>query len=305
MPDSGPPDRQQTDPSDYDADSWLHRKAEEYKETFTEVWRTISGGAFEIEYTEHLKKSSVAVIGIGDVGSLVAYYLVQYDVDELLLVDPDDTTEDSFPPFMDVQTDDIGVPKADVLCKRYLKHRQGDIRTQTTYKHVEDTKPMLDDADVIISTTNQEMPRLFLNRYSIDTGTPYIDITHNDTVEYGHVTDVQMVMQTVIPGTTACLDCIHRLDRSKVAEEMAASDGGVTVKEKPMEYAADQPDAESIFPEVSGMISAMAATQCAKLVSDPSDAAGMLQYNTKHDDPISKSDTEPDPHCPMCAPVQD
>jgi len=152
---------------------------------------------FGIEGQEKLKKSKVAVVGVGGLGSPVAYYLAAAGVN-LLLID------EQLPELSNLNRqilhweEDLGKNPKPLSAKWKLERFNSDIKIDTFVGRLtrENIKEVLKDADVIVDCLDNFETRYLLDEFAHEKGVPLV----HGAVEsfYGQVT-------TIIPGKTKSL----------------------------------------------------------------------------------------------------
>ena len=152
----------------------------------------------------NLSHKCVAVIGVGSGGSVIAVELAKVGVGELVLVDPDELTEDNCKRHVLTQ-EDVGKNKAIAMAARLADicevHAQpnkfGEYKGSGNFDHFE-KKP-----DVIVSCVDSLKCESLINEYALEQKIPAVfGGVHGDA----HTVEVI----TVIPGETPCYDCYER-----------------------------------------------------------------------------------------------
>ncbi len=147
-----------------------------------------------------LAESSVAVVGLGGLGSLISYYLAAAGVGRLVLVDGERVEKSNLNRQILYDSSDIGLPKAYLAAKRLRSLNPlvdyEPVASMVSRSNVED---VVGDVDVIVDALDDWRARLVLDEYSMKSGKPLV----HGAVDgfYGQVT-------TIIPGRTSCLACI-------------------------------------------------------------------------------------------------
>jgi molybdopterin/thiamine biosynthesis adenylyltransferase len=150
------------------------------------------------EGQEKLKRSTVAVIGNGGLGSPVAYYLAAVGVGRIILVDSE------YPELSNLNRqilhweEDIGRRPKPLSAEWKLRRFNSSIEIAPVVERLseENADDVLRDADVIVDCLDSFKTRFILDDYSQKTGKPLIHGAIERT--YGQVT-------TIVPGRTKSL----------------------------------------------------------------------------------------------------
>jgi len=147
-----------------------------------------------------LLESTVAVVGLGGLGSLVSLYLAALGVGRLIVVDYDVVEVENLNRQILYTTDDVGKPKA-LVARERLKSLNPLVEVEARNVRVtrDNVGEVLGDADIIVDGLDDWRTRLVLDEYSWETGKPYVHAAADSY--YGQVTVFQR-------GVTTCLACI-------------------------------------------------------------------------------------------------
>src|SRR5438876_6423723 len=74
---------------------------------------------------QKLQESSVAIVGVGGVGSAAAYYMTRSGVGHLKLIDQDIVESTSLQRLLAATTKDLYHPKAEVIAERLSEEAEG------------------------------------------------------------------------------------------------------------------------------------------------------------------------------------
>jgi molybdopterin/thiamine biosynthesis adenylyltransferase len=147
-----------------------------------------------------LLETSVAVVGLGGLGSLVSLYLAALGVGRLLIVDYDVVGVENLNRQILYTTGDVGKPKALVA---EMRLRELNPLVEVEARNVKITRDnvveALEGADIVVDGLDDWRTRLVLDEYAWETGKPYVHAAVDSY--YGQVTVIQR-------GVTACLACI-------------------------------------------------------------------------------------------------
>jgi len=150
---------------------------------------------FGKEGQERLKRSKVAVVGVGGLGSPVAYYLAAAGVGTLLLVDEQTPELSNLNRQILHWEEDIGRNPKPLSAKWKLERFNSDIRIETFVGRLtgENIDEVLEGVDVIVDCLDNFETRFLLDDYAWRKGIPLVHGAVEGT--YGQVT-------TVVPGKT-------------------------------------------------------------------------------------------------------
>ncbi|MFX0077742.1 MAG: ThiF family adenylyltransferase [Candidatus Hermodarchaeota archaeon] len=153
------------------------------------------------EGLQRIRKSKVAVIGIGGLGSISATKLVTLGVDHLRIVDSDVVDATNLQRQFLYREKDIGKQKVHLAARR-LRPLNPEvtiepIEVQLTKDTVDD---LVKDMDVIIDGLDRFAPRYILNDACCRQKVPYI---------FAGALGATGNLTTILPGKTACLECIY------------------------------------------------------------------------------------------------
>lgn len=154
------------------------------------------------EGQRRLDESSVAVIGLGALGSVSADLLARAGVGHLLLVDRDDLEMNNLQRQVLYDEKDIrdNLPKA-VAAQNKLRRINSEIKIDAQAADVgpETINELLKDVDLILDGTDNFETRFLLNDYSLSKKVPWI---------YGGAVRTEGMSYVILPGEGPCLRCL-------------------------------------------------------------------------------------------------
>jgi len=159
-----------------------------------------------------LRTSHVALVGCGALGSTQAGLLARAGVGRLTLIDRDYVEASNLQrQSLFEETDALeALPKAVAAARRlHAINSEVEVRPQVADLTPENVHALLGDASVILDGTDNFETRYLLNDFSVAEGRPWI---------YGAVVGAQGVTFTVLPGESACLECIFAAQPDGVTE---------------------------------------------------------------------------------------
>lgn len=155
---------------------------------------------FDQEGQERLKQSKVFIAGAGGLGCPIALYLSAAGIGHISIVDKDIVDQTNLNRQVLHWEKDIGRTKAQSIEEK-LKEINPYInivaRNLTIDK--ENVIQLVKDADVIVDAMDNFETRYLLNLAALETGIPLV---------HGAIRGFDGQVTTIIPGKTACLNCI-------------------------------------------------------------------------------------------------
>lgn len=147
-----------------------------------------------------LQSSSVAIVGVGGVGSSAAYYLARSGVGHLRLIDQDIIESTNLQRLHSAKIEDLFHPKVEVLASRLSElaewcQIEPIIETVTERNQGE----LLSGVDLIFDGLDNFRTRYLLNKSAMRTGTPYL---------FTSAVANQAHLALLNPPKTPCLECI-------------------------------------------------------------------------------------------------
>jgi adenylyltransferase/sulfurtransferase len=155
---------------------------------------------FGMEGQLRLAAGRVAVVGLGGLGSVAAYYLAAAGVGYLKLIDRDRVTLENLNRQILHSTADLERAKP-VSAYEKLNRLNPHCRFETIHTTIEDPNAaaLLAGCTVILDATDNRETRQVLNRISVRLRMPFV---------YGGIKGWEGMVATFIPGRTACFSCL-------------------------------------------------------------------------------------------------
>lgn len=137
--------------------------------------RQVTLPEFGKENQEKLKRSKVAVVGLGGLGAVAAIYLARSGIGELVVIDHDKVEILNLHRQILYLPDDVGKYKAEVAAERLRAMNPlievSGIREKVTDDNIED---ILDGVDVIVDGLDNMKGRYAINKYSVRHRVPFV-----------------------------------------------------------------------------------------------------------------------------------
>ncbi|RLG52871.1 MAG: adenylyltransferase [Thermoproteota archaeon] len=165
---------------------------------------------------EKLKRASVAIVGIGGLGSPAAFYLAGAGVGRLILIDPEIPELSNLNRQIIHWEGDFSLPKAQSAAQKLRKFNSDIVIEPKSVKITkENVSEVLSGADVIVDGLDNFETRYLLNEYCLEHEKPFVHAAVRGLV--GQAT-------TIVPQKSPCLRCIF--PESPKAEEKFPILGG-------------------------------------------------------------------------------
>jgi molybdopterin/thiamine biosynthesis adenylyltransferase len=156
---------------------------------------------FGEEGQEKLKKAKVFLAGAGGLGSPIALYLVAAGIGTLRIADHDKVELSNLNRQVLHWEEDTGRCKADSAADKLVKFN-GSVKIESITDTITESNVhrLLGDADLIVDAMDNLPTRYLLNRTAVKKGIPFF---------HGAVHGFEGRAMTVLPGKTACLNCLY------------------------------------------------------------------------------------------------
>ena len=153
---------------------------------------------------QRLKGSSVMISRVGGVGSVVAYELAAAGVGKLVLAHAGNVKPSDLNRQLLMTHDWIGKPRIESIKRRLLDlNPRLEIVTVAENVDEENAGPLVDQCDLIVDCAPLFSERFAMNRQAVLQNKPLVECAMYEME--AHIT-------TVIPGKSACLQCIFPED---------------------------------------------------------------------------------------------
>ncbi|MCU4744385.1 ThiF family adenylyltransferase [Natronoglomus mannanivorans] len=169
--------------------------------------------------------ATVAVAGLGGLGSIVVTQLARVGVRDFVFVDPDTVERSNLPRIYGATEADVGRPKVDVVGEHVV--RANPEATVDAYEsRVQDVpEDALASCDVLIGAVDRLSARLYCSEFAVRHLRYYVDAgVAIQTTDEGEITEERGLIQLVAPGVTGCLDCLGRNDPELLRLESMGDD---------------------------------------------------------------------------------
>ncbi len=148
---------------------------------------------------ETLRRSTVAIIGLGALGSVSAGLLARAGIGKLILIDRDVVELSNLQRQALYDENDVGKPKA-LAAKEKLNKINSDVEIEFFIDDLnsENIGKIFKSIDLILDCTDNLETRFLINDFSIKNNIPFI---------YSSAVGSKGYVFNIVPGKTACLRC--------------------------------------------------------------------------------------------------
>lgn len=223
---------------------------------------------------ERIRAATVAIVGVGALGSSMAEMLARAGVGTLRLADRDylelhNLQRQSLYTEADIKS---WTPKA-VAAQHHLAEINSEVKVEPWVVDItpENVMELVEGASVVLDGTDNLQTRYLLNDACISAGVPWI---------YSGVVGVCGVSLTVEPGESACLQCLYP----------GAPPPGST----------DTCDISGVLGPAAHVVAAIAAGEAIKLIVGGAPAKGLLAADLWSGS-FDRIEVPRNPDCPACA----
>jgi molybdopterin/thiamine biosynthesis adenylyltransferase len=169
-----------------------------------------------------IKQATVAIIGVGGLGSPVCMYLTAAGIGRLIIVDDQMVEISNLNRQVLHWQEDARTSRSKVdSAAEKLNAMNPDLKVQKHSERItsDNISLLLVDADIIVDCTDNFETRMIMNDYAIDSSKPFV---------HGAVESLHGQITTILAGKTPCLRCIfHRTPGRKATISILGSTAGV------------------------------------------------------------------------------
>ena len=169
-----------------------------------------------------MMNQTVALVGVGGIGSVMAEHLVQMGFRSLILIDPDRLDTSNLNRFVGAS-----FSQAQAKCfkveavESHLKGINPEVSIITSTGSVENeiVHELLANSDWILLSTDNHSSRWETQRLALRYFIPLISVGVNISVKDGRIDDMSGEIITARSGDRWCLNCLGRISLAKLAAE--------------------------------------------------------------------------------------
>ncbi|MDH5266496.1 MAG: ThiF family adenylyltransferase [Candidatus Bathyarchaeota archaeon] len=226
---------------------------------------------------EQIGRKSVALIGLGGIGSHVAQQLTYLGVRDFVLVDFDIIQTENLNRIVGAYPRDIGKSKVEIAA-RMIKSIAGNeksrvVRLEKNLRH-EDVLNHIKSCDVIFGCVDNDGARLILNELALAYMVPYFDSAFGIHAENRVIEEAGGRVILVLPDEP-CLLCCKDIDISEASYFLASRKEQAFREERGYVSGAHVPSPSII--SLDGIIASIAVTEFTALITGFREA---LQYSS-------------------------
>ncbi len=217
---------------------------------------------------EQLARASVLVIGAGGLGSPVLLYLAAAGVGHIGIADGDSVSLSNLNRQVLYGTEDVDKPKAQCAAQALSRLDNAlDVRAIPFMLNDENAKKIVTGYDAAVFCLDSIASRRIANRACVEAGVPFVE---------AGVNSFSGVVVTVIPGETACYDCLYN-DVQPISETVP------------------------VLGAMAGLIGSMQALCVVRLLLGQQDPSrGALLFMDGKNMTIERIPIQKNPACPVC-----
>jgi len=247
-----------------------------------------------------LKAASVAIVGLGGLGSHVAQQLAYLGVGELILVDHDVVETSNLNRLIGATPGDVRRPKVKVA-ERLIKAISPDARVRAFRENLASTTPLetLRTVSLLVGCTDTEGSRLILNELAKAYLLPYIDCGVGITVDDGIITSIGGRVMTILPDGP-CLLCAQEIDRGTALQDLETEAQHAARRRAGYVTGAVVPEPSVVA--LDGVVASLAVNEAIALLTGwRAPMPGQVYYGDGRATPCVRRLTCQDPRCVVCA----
>lgn len=242
-----------------------------------------------------LSALTVAIVGLGGTGSVVAQQLAHLGVTRFVLIDPDKVESTNLNRLVGATNSDIDRPKV-VVAAEHIKRINATGQCQVVQGDVThpDVAATLTGVDFIFGCTDSMASRAVMNQLVYQYFIPCIDMGVAIGAEAGTVTYIGGRVQMLSPGL-ACLVCTDKLDPEQVRLEMMTSE-----ERSKDRYIVGEQVPQPAVVSLNSQVSSAAITMFLSAVTGMPARARMLTFDAMRGT-VRPVAADPRPHCIVCS----
>ena len=254
--------------------------------------------AFGPEGHDRIASSSVAIAGLGGIGSIVAQELAHLGVQDIVLIDEDRIENSNLNRLVGATPSDVGRLKVDVAAEQCLRvHPEAWVTTVPAQIRDQVAIAAAANVDVLFGCVDTDSGRLILNELAVTHAIPYIDCGTGINAPDGSIDHAGGRVIAWVPGRP-CLLCCREIDRAAAAAELESDEQRAFRRREGYVTGADVPEPAVI--SLNGTVASLAVTEFLALVTGFR-AAKHYTYYDMLDQRVGPRLVERDPQCYTCS----
>lgn len=225
-----------------------------------------------------LAGSRVGVVSAGGIGSVLVEQLTRLGVGELVVVDPDVVEESNLNRLYGARHDDIGREKVAVMAD-HAKSIDPSVEIETHAAPAQEVSDALRTCDLLVAGVDRISARMWLNEFAVRHYIPYVDagtIIRTDGAGDA-VTEMEGIVQTIVPGVTGCFACLDRGDPEQArVERLSDEELAAEVEDGYVEESVLTPEPAVVH--LNSLVASKAVDAVVKLLTGFDDPSGLVRY---------------------------
>jgi molybdopterin/thiamine biosynthesis adenylyltransferase len=252
---------------------------------------------FGKEGQKKLSETSVAVVGAGGTGSLVAVMLTRLGVGKLIIIDPDNIETTNLNRLIAATPKNVNQPKPEVLkryAETYATTRIEAVRQSILHPEALDK---LKEVDTVFSCTDNQVSRMVQNESAVKYHKILIDLGTGITRKKGNI-ECGGQVRIVLPDGF-CLSCIDGIDYAKAGEELLNPEDRKMRRNAGYVKGRDIPSPSVI--SLNATIASLAVTEFLNLVTGIREPNTYVTYDAQSSNIVAQTlQAQKDQDCPVC-----
>lgn len=169
-----------------------------------------------------MQGQNITIVGLGGLGSVIAEHLIHSGFSSLSLIDNDEIELTNLNRIVGAYYQDALEKKAKVeIIKKHLNkiNPYAKISTFVNDIHDQELESVIADSDWLIMATDNHSSRFKAQELCFKYFVPFLSVGVNISVENEEIKDMSGEVITVRMGDKLCLNCLKRINYTKVAQE--------------------------------------------------------------------------------------
>lgn len=220
------------------------------------------------EGQEKISKATIAIVGLGGLGSNCSNLLARAGIGKLILIDHDNVDDSNIQRQTLYSEKDIGKPKAE-LAAQYLKEINSHINVEVQNIELGENNLDILKSDIILDCTDNLETRRLINKYCLENKIPWV---HASCVR-----DIGEVY-TILPGKP-CYECVFRHSKAELL-----------------------PEKEGILNTTVAMTASIQVNEAFKLILGQETSNELIRFNI-WEPYLTKINVSRDEDCPDCSDI--
>ncbi|MFB6076273.1 MAG: ThiF family adenylyltransferase [Candidatus Aenigmatarchaeota archaeon] len=161
--------------------------------------RQVALNEFSKEDQEKLARKTVAIVGIGGLGTTIVNMLTRIGVGKLIIMDDDKVNIKDLHRQIIYDERNVNSPKVDVIKQKLSKINNSVEVIVHQERLVSENNHLINRADIILDGSDNIETRYLINKIAYEKKIPWI---------YGSCTATRGMCFNIIPGETPCFECL-------------------------------------------------------------------------------------------------